>query len=177
MANTPANVIRGAAQVSVGPWVTAKGAGSLVDMGYTFGAASLLPKLTYHEVEPQQHLAPIKAWITKRNAEAKVICGEADADKLRLMFMNPAANFTGTPPAITGLVDADAVDMYFQVSIVTKGTGSTGVRTMTIWRCVLTSPEAIEYKKDGEQLYKFTLTVLYEETGTGADTLMKVVDA
>lgn len=177
MAASGAKVIRGAATVSIGPWVTAKGAGSLVDMGYIGGPVTVQPKVEYHKVDVQQHLAPIHAWPTARSVEIKVPMSEADADKLRIVAMQPAANFTGTPPAITGLIDADAVEQYYQIVVVTKGTGATGVRTLSFWRCVCTGVDAIPFKKDGAQMYSATFEAMYEETGTGLDTLYKQVDA
>jgi hypothetical protein len=166
--------------VFVGPWVTAKGAGTLVDMGYIAGPVTIQPKVEFHRVDVQEHLAAIKAWPTARSFEIKIPMAEADADKMRLASMNPAANFTGTPPAITGLVDADADEMYLQVKIEsakgTTGTPSTGYRTWTFWKCIVTGIDPIPLKKDGAQLYSVTIEVLYEDTGTGADTLVKQVD-
>lgn len=177
---TNAKVVRGPGAVFIGPWVTAKGAGTLVDMGYIAGPVTIQPKVEFHRMDVQEHLAAIKAWPTARSVEIKIPMAEADADKMRLVTMNPSANFTGTPPASSGLIDADADEMYLQVKIEsakgTTGTPSTGFRTWTFWRSIITSVEAIPLKKDGAQLYVVTIEALYEDSGTGADTLFRQVD-
>lgn len=178
MANDGTKVVRGVTKVEIGPWVTAKGAASLVDMGY-LGAAGVTidPNITYHDVDVQQHLAAIHKWPTKRGFAIKVPMVEADANKILLAMENPPGNQSGTTPNFTNLIDADSAEQYHQVKLTFKGTGSTGVRTQTYWRCVVTAVDAIPLKKDGEQVYAMTLEPTFEETGTGNDTLMKQVDA
>ncbi len=181
MAADGTKVIRGITKVEIGPWVTAKGAATLVDMGY-LGAAgcTVQPKVTYHEVDTSQHLAPIHAWPSKREVEIKIPMSEADANKL-LMAFNIAVDVThqtGTTPNFTNLIDADAAEAYHQIKITMKGVGTTAVRTQTYWRCVPTACDAIPFKKDGEQVYNMTFKPTFEETGAAtADNLFKQADA
>ena len=174
------NVVRGPGAVFYGPYVSAKAPGTLVDAGYIAGPVTFQPKVEYHKMDVQEHLAAIKGWPTARTFEVKIPLAEAKPDALRLAMAQPAANFTGTPPASTGLIDADADEIYFQIKIEsakgTTGTPSTGFRAWTYWRCIITGCEAVNLKKDGAQVYLLTFETLFEETGTGADTLAKVVD-
>lgn len=174
------NVVRGPGAVFAGPYVAAKAAGTLVDLGYIAGPITIQPKIEFHKMDVQEHLAPIKAWPTARAVEVKIPLAEAKPDAMRLAAWQPAANFTGVPPLSTGLIDADADEQYLQVKIEsakgTTGTPSTGFRTWSFWRFIVTGCEAIPLKKDGAQVYILTGEAIYEETGTGLDTLFKQVD-
>jgi hypothetical protein len=167
-----------AAVVSLGDYVTAKGAGTLVDVGLTKGGVTIGYKPTYYPIEGDQHLGELAGIPTKREVELKFTMTQTEAEKLRLITEQPAANFTGAPPNITGNVDANAVEQYHQVklSIAGGGVGTLGLREMTFWRCVFVACDPIPYKKDGEQLYAVTVRVYQEITGTGTDSFYRQVD-
>lgn len=177
MAVTLTNILIKAGIVSIGDYVTAKGAGTLADAGATIGGISLQVKTETHVTEADQYLGELMRTPSKRTAELKFVMEESDLEKWRLMSEQPAANLTGVAPNKTLLTDADAAEQYHQIAITTKGVGTTKVRTITLWRCVIVNSEPISFKKDEEQKVAVTVAVLEEISGTGLDTLFKTVDA
>ena len=164
--------------VSFGDYVTAKGAGTLADVGLTQGGVTIAPKVSHRDIEGDQHLGVLSKVPIKRELELKFTMAETDATKLMLATEQPAANKTGTPPNLTVSVDANAVEQYHQMklSIPGGGVGTTGLREMTFYRTVVVSVEPIPYKKDVEQTYAVTVAVLQEISGTGSDSFYKQVD-
>lgn len=156
------------------PWVTAKGAGTFVDVGATLGGVSLAPKTDYHQVFIDQRLGPVSAIPIKREYEVKVKMLQADMENLRFATGQPAANKTGTPPNETLKIDFSAVEQYYQGQFVEPGIGSTKTRTVTLWRCYPKDLAPIPAKKDEEQAYELTVGVLEETTGTGVDSILIV---
>jgi len=178
MSVTLASVKVRAGVVSFGDYVTAKGAGTLVDVGLTKGGVTIGPKTAYHHIEGDQYLGELSSIPTKRELEMKFTMTQTEAEKLRFAIEQPAGNVTGTPPNLTANIDADAREQYhqLQLSITGGGVGSTGLRVMTFWRCVVTAVDPIGYKKDLEQMYAVTVKVLQEISGTGTDSFYRQVD-
>lgn len=176
MAVTVANILVKSAVVSIGDYVTAKGAGSLTDVGATLGGASIGVTHTLKRLETDQQLGEVGGVPSKRVMELKFAMIESDMEKFRIAFGQPAANKTGAPPNYTLVVDADAAEQYHQLSFVSKGTGTTKVRTITFWRCAVVGIEPVAYKKDDQQTYTVTVAVFQETTGAGLDTFCKIVD-
>jgi len=172
------NVKVRAGVVSFGDYVTAKGAATLVDVGLTEGGVTIAPKRAYYDIDGDQHLGVLHKVVTKSEIELKFIMKESDAQKLIVSMTQPDANKTGTTPNFSALIDANAPTRLHQMklSIAGGGVGTTGLREMTFWRCVIAACEAIGYKKDLAQLYHLTIAVLQEITGTGADSLYRQVD-
>jgi len=165
--------------VSFGDYVTAKGAGTLVDAGLTKGGVTIGPKTAYHHIEGDQYLGELSSIPTKRELELKFTMTETDTAKLLMVTNEDAATYrAGTTPNFTVNVDADARERYQQMmlSIPGGGVGSTGLRVMTFWRTVVTACDPIGYKKDVEQMYAVTVKVLQEISGTGLDTFYRQVD-
>ncbi len=158
------------------PWVTAKGAGTFVDVGATLGGVILTPKTDYHPVFIDQRLGPVSQIPIKREYQIKTKMLQSDMENLRLSLGQPAANKTGTPPNETLKIDFSAIEQYYQAQWVEPGIGTTKTRTVTSWRCVPTDAAPIPAKKDEEQAFELTLTVCEETTGTGVDSIL-VVDS
>ena len=74
------NVVRGPGAVFYGPYVSAKAPGTLVDAGYIAGPVTFQPKVEYHKMDVQEHLAAIKGWPTARTFEVKIPLAEAKPD-------------------------------------------------------------------------------------------------
>lgn len=163
--------------VSVSDYVAAKAAGTFVDVGGTKGGVTIGPKATYHPIEVDQFLGELSGVPTKRELELKFAMTQTEAEKLRLALEQPTAQFTGAPNA-TGLIDASAREQYhqLQLSIAGGGTGTTGLRVMTFWRCIFVAVDPIPYKKDVEQTYAVTVRVYEEITGAGLDSFYRQVD-
>jgi len=171
------NIIVGAhATFKIGPWVTAKAAGTLVEVGATAGGVTLDPKMTPHLVSIDQRLGDVMAVPVKREMDMKLRLLEGSIDNWVTAFGQPVANKTGTTPNWTLLVDPSAGELYYQTELKGKGLGTTKVRTITTWRNYIKELTAIPFKKDGEQGLEITLGVLEETSGTGADNWFKLVE-
>lgn len=170
-------ILVGAATIAWGDYVASKAAGTLTDQGYIGGPITIDFSQEHHEVDVQQHLAPVRAVPQKRSVEIKAPLFEGDVEKLRVLMGQPTGNISGSGQNKTILLDPDAAEQYHQIAITGKGPGTTGVRTWTFWRAYAKGFEAIELKKNGEQVYMGTFACLYEEGSTGVDDFGKQVDA
>lgn len=177
MAVTVANILVKSAVVSMGDYVTAKGAGTLVDVGATLGGASIGMTHTHKRLETDQNLGEVGGVPSKRVMELKFAMIESDIEKFRVAFGQPIANRSGTTPNFTLNVDPNAAEQYHQISFVSKGVGTTKVRTITFWRCAVVGIEPVAFKKDDQQTYTVTIAVFEETTGAGLDNFCKIVDA
>jgi len=183
MAATRKNfVIAPVSMISIGDYVAAAGAGSLTDLGYTESPISLENAFENHEVTADQTLGAHRAPPTKMSVKLKFIMKESLLENWRIALRQAAAQKTGTTPNFI-LAVADPVEQYHQVAFVTKAvegpTGTKGTRTITVWRGVVESVEAVAFGKDSEQLLSVTLACLYDDTvttPTTAGTYYKVVD-
>lgn len=177
--HTTANTLFGApTSISIGPWVTAKGAGTLVEIGHTKGGVSIKHSIENHEMEVDDILTPHRAIPIKTGYEIKFTMAEVTLENLRIALSQPAANLTGTPPDEILAVDGNlGGEVYNQVELVGPGLGTTGVRTIVIWRAVIKEVAEILWNKIDDRVYEVTLLILYEETGTGSDTIMQATDS
>ncbi len=164
------------ATFNIGAYVTAKGAGTLVDVGFTQDGVSFKPTVEHKMVEVDQHLAAIRAVPMKREYEIKVKILESQMEHLRVAMGQPDANLTGAPPDETLDIDDDAGEQYHQISLVGTGLGTTKVRTLTFWRCFIKDVAEIAMKKDEVAFIELTIGVLRETTGAGNDDVMKWVE-
>jgi hypothetical protein len=179
MSVTLASVKVRAGVVSFGDYVTAKGAGTLVDVGLTKGGVTIGPKTAFHPIEGDQYLGELSLVATKRELEMKFTMTQTDAEKLLMISNEDATTYrAGTTPNFTVNVDADARERYLQMALTIAGggTGTTGLRVLTFWRCVVIASDPIGYKKDIEQMYAVTVKICQEISGTGLDTFYRQVD-
>ncbi len=176
MATDTAKIMVGVGVVSIGDYVTAGGAGSLVDVGHTKGPATLA--LTYEdfEVTSERTTGVLKKVPQGVRAKLKVPITEAVAENIRVAMRQPSANLTGTPPDLV-LEVGEIVEQYHQISIVGPGVGTTGVRTITIWRGIVESLAEIPFARGAEQLFELVIDCLLDETVSAAGKIMKIVDA
>jgi len=168
-----------AAIVKIGPYVTAKGVTTPLDVGLTKGGVMLGYKPTYYPIEGDQYLGELAGVPTKRELEVKFTMTETDHTKILLAFMEDDATYkTGTTPNWIIAMDAGAPEAYrcLTLSIPGGGLGTTGLRTINFHRTVCAACDPIPYKKDGEQLYAVTMRVYQEITGTGVDSFGNVTD-
>ena len=176
MATNAAFICVGAATVSIGDYVAAGGAGSLTDVGHTKGPVTLAPTFEDYEVKSERAYATLARIPQSNSLKLKVPMSEATAENLRIALRQPAANKSGTGNNLTLRV-GDAKEQYHQVSVVTKGVGSTGVRTITLWKCFCEGLAEIPFAKGAEQVYEATFDCLYDDSVGTADKIGKWVDA
>ena len=178
MAGTASNVLVGApATISLGPYVTAKGAATFSDIGFTIaGGVTLDPKVELHYVEVDQKLGQLAGIPKKRELELKFRMAEATLDNLRLVLSQPTSNLTGTTPNYQLHLDASAPEQYYQAKIVGKGLGTNAVRTVTLWKVTPKNQGAWMFKKDDYQMPEVTFHVFEETTGTGTNSWGQAFD-
>ncbi|MEN6527068.1 MAG: hypothetical protein ABFD65_11330, partial [Candidatus Polarisedimenticolia bacterium] len=130
MAGDASKILIGAATVSIGPWVTAGGAGTLVDVGFTSGPVELTTKTTFYDAKVEQAETPVAQAITEQSFTLKVPCIQGELEKLRMATQQPTANLVTKT-----LTVARPTLQYYQVQFVGKGPETGGTRTVTIYRC------------------------------------------
>jgi len=177
MAQISGNICIGKAIVSIGPYVTAGGAGTLVDVGHTKGPTTLAISSENYEAVSEQAPAPVEQVPTNTHYKIKIPMEEATVDNLLIATREPVANKSGTPPALTLRVGGPTGKKYHQVQIITAGLGATLVRTITIWKAMVEAISEIPFAKGGEQLLEVTLNCLWDDTVTTADKVLKTVDS
>jgi hypothetical protein len=89
--------------------------------------------------------------------------------------MQATANLSGTSSLF---INASEPELNYQLQIVGKGDGATGVRTMTVWKAYVKEMGALMFKKDAAQEHDLTWGVCEETTGsTSSGTFMRFFDA
>ena len=180
MANDVKRIEIGAATISFSAYVTAGGAGSFTDAGYTEGAAELEPINSNYDVKPEQVLGAIMSVPIEFGVKLKFAMREAAAEQLQWVLRQPAGSLSGTGPNRTLLI-GDPSETYQQMKLVTKGGRATGggaqaAQTWTFWRCVVESVQPIGISKDKEKIVGVTMNCLYDESVSTADKYGKVVN-
>lgn len=176
----PKKIAIGAGVLSVGPYVAAGAAGTLVDAGLTKEATSLLYKVAKYEYgNGEQVFSAQGAAPTDVEMELKAVMAEADLEKLQWLLSQPAANLTGTAPN-KSLLLGEPVEMYHQVQLVTKGVkgtnGTAASRTFTGWRGYIKNVEEIKFAKGSEQLFSVTIGFFEDLTVSTGDKFGKLAD-
>lgn len=176
MATDATKVITGAGTFSIGAYVTAGGAGSLVDVGYSNAPFELTPEFENTEIESENQQGVIKSVPTKTGYTLKVPILESDPEHLRIALGQPAANLTGTAPDETLRV-GDRTEQYHQGTLATSGIGTTGARTFTFWKLQILSMDPIQIGKAVAQMYNAVFRVMPDTSVTTLDKFFKQVDA
>lgn len=163
MAVNSANVLLGAATVSIGPWVTAGAAGTLVDVGHLAAKVELGLERENVDVESENSFGIVMTRPLRQSFTLKVSMLEGTAENLRQALSLPAANKTGTTPNFTlGVVDP--ANQYYQIGVVAPGLGSNSLQTITLWKCFVSGMEAIGFAKGEPQVYVVTFRVLRDDS-------------
>jgi len=177
MAQVSGNICSGRAVVSVGPYVTAGGAGTLVDVGHTKAPTTLAVERENFDAVSEQAPTPVESVPSLTTYKVKVPVEEATIDNYLIATGEPVANKSGTPPNLTLRVGGPTGKKYHQIQLVTAGLGTGLIRTITIWKAVLMSVSEVPFAKGGEQLLEMTFNCLYDDTVATADKVMKIVDS
>jgi len=176
MATDTSKVFAGAAVVSIGDWVTAGGAGSLTDVGHMKGPVSLTPSFEDYEIKSERAFGTLKRVPISGSLKLALDLQEITVEHLRVAFRQPAANTAGTSPDERLLI-GDFAEQYHQITVVVNGAGTTGVRTMTLWKGFVESLGAIPFAKGEEQHLPLTFDCLYDDSLGSADKFGRIVDA
>lgn len=176
MTTSTANIMVGAATVSESAYVTAGGAGSFTDLGHTKTPVTLAISFEDYEVKSERAFGTLKKVPQTAKVALKIPMTEAVLENYRIVTRQPAANLTGTPPDMTLLV-GDQLEQYHQMKLDIPGVGTTGARTMTLWKCIIESLAELPFAKGLEQLLEMTMDVLYDDSVATDDKFFKIVDA
>ncbi len=182
MANDIKRIEIGAATISMSAYVTAGGAGTFTDVGYTEGPATVEPSSSDYRIVPEQVLGAIRSIPTEAGWKLKFATKESVATQMQWIFRQPAGSLTGADAANKTLLFGDPSEEYRQMKLVTKGprltaTGNDAVQTWTFWRCAAMAIEPIGVAKDKEKILGVTLDILYDESVATADKYFKQVNA
>ena len=169
-------VLFGAGVFSIGDWVTAGGAGSLTDVGHTAGPIEMQIAREDVEVDSEQVIGSMRRVPTGIKYTIKVPMKEGDLENMRIALGEPAGSLTGVAPDET-LVVGSPIEQYHQATIVTKGIGTTGVRTITLWKLYPESIDPIPHAKGAPQMVSVTFHALHDESLATGDKVFKAVDA
>lgn len=173
----PDNIVVGApASVSVSAYVASRGAGTFSLMGFTLGGVMISDKRDRYKVSPDQLLGNVISVPIKAEATIKFKMLEGVLENFRYALGLPAGAKTGTTPNFTLKRDMSAAAIYHQIKVVGVGNGTTGVRTLTAWRCVFAEIEDTGIKKEEAKVLGVTLDIL-EEAETPANGAYQWVDA
>lgn len=145
------------------------------DPGFTNGGVSIDPKTEHHLVVVDQHLGNLAAIPKARDLEIKVKLAEGTLSNLQYALAQATGNLSGTQSLFFNASDPE---IYYQLQIVGKGNGATGVRTMTVWKAYLKDMGSLMFKKDAAQEPDLTFGICEETTGsTSSGTFMRFFDA
>lgn len=167
----------GAGVFSIGPWVTAGGAGTLVDLGH-MAEVSLADSGEMVPFESERAQGALAGHWSKAGYSIKVKIKEFRAELLRQLLQQPAANKTGTGDNLTLLVGEKTVE-YFQASLVLSSQphGSTGAHTWTFWRLAPQTLGELVFTKNAFGEWEATLMGFQDESVATADKFYKRVVA
>lgn len=176
MATDTSKIFAGAAVVSIGDYVTAGGAGSLTDVGHMKGPVSLTPSFSDYEIKSERAFGTLKRIPLDGSLKLALDLQEVTVEHLRIAFRQPSANKAGTTPDFRLLI-GDFTEQYHQITVVVTGAGTTGVRTMTLWKGYVESLGAIPFAKGEEQHLPLTIDCLYDDSMGSSDYFGRIVDA
>jgi hypothetical protein len=180
MALDLSNIVGGSGLMSIGPYVAAGGAGSLVDVGETSAPFELSPELENTDFEGERTGGIVKSLASKTGFVLKCPLMQAEALLMMMALGQPAANATaGTGENYTARVGV-RVEQYHQATIVTPGVIGTGgtpaVRTYTFWKLQAIACEPITIGRLVLQQWIASFRALPDASVTTADKFFKWVD-
>jgi hypothetical protein len=169
-------IIGGPASVSVSDYVAARAAGTFVVVGMTIGGVMVGDKRDRYKVSPDDRLGNVISKPIKAEATLKFKMLEGTLENFRFALGLPTGAKTGTTPNFTLKRDMSAVERYHQIKVIGVGNGTTGVRTLTAWRCVFAEMEDTGIKKEEAKVIGVTIEIC-EEYDTPANGAYQWVDA
>ncbi len=179
MAQSAANVLVGAANIYVDPYVAAGSpVGTPTEVGFTRGPVTITPAFTDYEVKAEQAAGTIKRVNTDTSYAIKIPIIESTLEHWRDAFRQPSGNLTGDgSSADKVLLVGAAGEVYKQVKVAGEGLGDALTREVWGWKCIAGETSEIGVTKEAEQLVEVTYQALTDSTVTTNDKILKIVDA
>ena len=175
MATDTTKILVGAGVVSIGDFVTAGGAGSLVDVGHTKEPVAMSSSFTDFDVTSERALGILRKIPQDMAVGIRIPMLETIPDRLAIALRQPAANVSGIAPDETILVGGP-VEQYHQIEIVGPGPGTLGIRTITAWRGIVIEVAEMAFAKGDSMVYNVTLALMLDDSVATADKFFKQID-
>lgn len=176
MATDSSKIMVGAGVVSIGAYVTAGGAGTLTDVGHTKEPVVMAAGYTDFDVTSERAFGVLKKVPQDMAITIRVPMLEVIPENLRVAMRQPAANLTGTTPNETLLV-GDPQEQYHQVEVVGPSPGTSGLRTITLWKMIVMELAEVPFAKGDTQVFNVTMMAMYDDSLATADKFFKSVDS
>jgi hypothetical protein len=172
------------AALQVGDWVTAGGAGTLVDLGY-LGKVEVEYSDTHKQFKPSNSFGPTRDYKTAR---VRKITAQIAQSSLRTLATTLGDVRTAVLAAAGSATypdeDPTSTEKYFQVALVETGLdmlpsfteGATDKyikRTRTWWRCSMKPNHKLDVSLDGEQYYGIELVPCRDDSVTSSTSIGK----
>jgi len=171
---TSANVLIGAATVSIADWVTNPGGASptYADIGHTSAPVTLTSERENVDVEAETAFGVVQTRVIRQAYTLVVPYLESTVENMRAVLSQAAAQKTGTTPNFTlAVIDPSTTvgDLYKIVKVVVPGLGTNGLATYTFWKCMPSAIEAIPFAKAEPQKYTVTFKVVRDDSNSTAN--------
>jgi hypothetical protein len=162
----------GPAIVSVGAYVTAGGAGTLVDAGHTSEPVEIPYALETIDRTSERSLGVIATKITGQVISINIPTLECKPEHVRIFMAQPAANLTGGTLEV-----GDAVTQYHQIQLVQNEDVAAPYTslTITLWRCQLAEFQPLRFGKGEWTILRGVFRVLRDDSVAAAGKYMKAV--
>jgi len=162
-------ILAGGAEVKIGAWVTAGGAGSLKTFGHTLAPAELGMAFEDFEIETEQSVGRVKSIPVSAQYTIKCDVAQNETDAMLIAMRMASAQLTGTGNINLAIVDPS--EIYYQVALVGKGYGTTAsTDTYTFWRCQVGTVDNIPFGKRAVQHLGITFKILRDDSVTATTT-------
>lgn len=166
----------GAGEFKLGDYVTAGGAGTLVDLGHVKNPYELAGAMENFDETTERATGIVLTEPISDSHEVKVAFHQSEIEILRIAYGQPSANKSGSGNNLTLLI-GDRVSQYHQATLQVKGPGTTAKRLMTFWKLQVIAREAISFGKSTAQLVITTFRILRDDSVVTADKYFKFVDS
>ncbi len=180
MATDTSKILVGAGVVSLGDYVAAGSGGTLIDVGHCKEPVVMTAAYTDFDVVSERAFGILRKVPQDMAITIRVPQLEVTPERMRVALRQPSGNLSGVSPNETLLVGDPAstdAELYKQIEIVGPGLGSTLVRTVTAWKCVVMELAEIAFAKGDSMVFNVTFGVLYDDSVSTADKFFKSIDS
>ena len=181
--NTLDQLAGGRGRVQIGPYVTAGGSATLVDLGLVKGL-DIKHKQTYEKRYAGNATHPMLAWLKQQEVTISFEAMQASLQNF-VQALNELRTVVTTSAGVsnTALVgEATQPQNLWQVVIgvpntsMKPGSDTYAARIMTFWACVQEGDLTLPIDVGKDVTYKFNLHALFDSTVTTADKVYKIQD-
>ena len=169
-------ILVGAGTLSIGPYTSSGGAGTLADIGHTSTPFKLNGGFANFDVETERATEIVATFPQKSDYTLEVDFSQNEPEAMRIAYRQTAGNLSGTAGTGETLRIGSAVAQYHQATLVVPGTGTNLTATYTFWKMQVATVAATEFGKAAVQKLTVTFRLIRDDTVSTADKLFKRVD-